>query len=167
MFNVFIGLGSNLGNRTENCLAAIEHLSNFTIIKSVSSFYETQPVGNEDQPRFINAVAKVNTLLSPLNLLNSLKTVENQLGRERNEKWGPRTIDLDILIYEDFVLDSQELTIPHKELINRRFMMEPLCEIEPWLEHPTLNKTMSTILKELDDDREVVIVGNFYENNSQ
>lgn len=165
MFNVFIGLGSNLGNRTENCLAAIEHLSDFTIIKSVSSFYETEPVGNEDQPRFINAVAKVNTLLSPLNLLNSLKTIEGQLGREKNERWGPRTIDLDILIYEDFVLDSQELTIPHKELINRRFMMEPLCEIEPWLEHPTLNKTMSTILKELQDDREVVIVGNFYKNN--
>ncbi len=167
MFNVFIGLGSNLGNRTENCLAAIEHLSSFTIIKAVSSFYETEPVGNEDQPRFINAVAKVNTLLSPLNLLNSLKAVENQLGRERNEKWGPRTIDLDILIYEDFMLDSQELTIPHKELVKRRFMLEPLCEIEPWLEHPTLNKTMSTILKGLVDERKVVIVGNFYENNQQ
>ncbi len=167
MFNVFIGLGSNLGNRTENCLAAIEYLSNFTIIKAVSSFYETEPVGNEDQPKFINAVAKVNTLLSPLNLLNSLKAVESQLGRERSEKWGPRTIDLDILIYEDFMLDSQELTIPHKELVKRRFMLEPLCEIEPWLEHPTLNKTMSTILKGLVDEREVVIVGNFYENNQQ
>jgi len=167
MFNVFIGLGSNLGNRTENCLAAIEHLSDFTIIKAVSSFYETEPVGNIDQPRFINAVAKVNTLLSPLHLLNSLKTIENQLGRERNEKWAPRTIDLDILVYEDFMLDSQELTIPHKELVNRRFMLEPLCEIEPWLEHPALNKTMSTILKELKDDKEVVIVGNFYEKNPQ
>lgn len=167
MFNVFIGLGSNLGNRTENCLTAIERLSDFTIIKSVSSFYETQPVGNEDQPKFINGVAKVNTLLSPLNLLNSLKGLENQLGRERNQRWGPRTIDLDILIYEDFIIDSQELTIPHKELINRRFMLEPLCEIEPWLEHPVLKKTMSTILKELNDDREVVIVGNLYENNSQ
>ncbi len=167
MFNVFIGIGSNLGNRTENCLLAIELLSNFTIIKSVSSFYETEPVGNEDQPKFINAVAKVNTLLSPLNLLNSLKEVENQLGRERNEKWGPRTIDLDILIYEDFVLDSQEITIPHKDLNKRRFVLEPLCEIEPWLEHPGLKKTMSNILKNLVDEREVVIVGNFYENNQQ
>ena len=165
MFNVFIGLGSNLGNRTENCLLAIELLSNFTIIKSVSSFYETEPVGNEDQPKFINAVAKLNTLLSPLNLLNSLKEVENQLGRERNEKWGPRTIDLDILIYEDFLLDSQEITIPHKDLNKRRFVLEPLCEIEPWLEHPGLKMTMSNILKNLEDEREVVIVGNFYEND--
>ena len=167
MFNVFIGLGSNLGNRTENCLKAIELLSDFTIIKSVSSFYETDPVGNEDQPKFINAVAKVSTLLSPLNLLTSLKTIEKQLGREKNERWGPRTIDLDILIYEDFVLESQELTIPHKELLNRRFVLEPLCEIEPWLEHPVEKKTLSTILKGLEDDGSVVAVGRFYENNPQ
>lgn len=167
MFNVFIGLGSNLGNRTENCLEAIELLSDFTIIKSVSSFYETKPVGNEDQPKFINAVAKVNTLLSPLNLLTSLKTVEKQLGRETTDRWGPRTMDLDILIYEDFVLESQELTIPHKELLNRRFVLEPLCEIEPWLEHPIEKKTISTIFKELEDDGSVVIVGSFYKNNPQ
>lgn len=167
MFNAFICIGSNLGKRTENCLAAIELISNFTVIKSVSSFYETEPVGIEDQPKFINAVAKVSTLLSPLNLLKSLKSVELQLGRERNERMGPRTIDLDILTYEDFVLESQELTIPHKELHIRRFALEPLCEIEPWLEHPVIKKTMSIILKELEDEREVVLVGNFYENNPQ
>ena len=148
MFNAYIGIGSNLGNRTENCIAALEEISNFTIIKSVSSFYETEPLGVEDQPEFINAVAKVSTLLSPLNLLNSLKEVEKQLGRDRTERWGPRVIDLDLLIYEDFVLESQELTIPHKELHKRRFVLEPLSEIEPWLEHPVLKKTMSTILKE-------------------
>lgn len=162
MFNVFVGVGSNLGNRTENCIAALESLSNFTVIKTVSSFYETQPDGNEDQPKFINAVAKVTTLLSPLHLLNSLKSIENQMGRERTERWGPRIIDLDILLYEDFVLESQELTIPHKNLHRRRFVLEPLCEIEPWLEHPGLKKTVSVLLKGLDDNREVKVVGNFY-----
>ena len=167
MFNVFIGIGSNLGKRTENCLAALESLSNFTIIKSVSSFYETQPVGNEDQPEFINAVAKVSTLLSPLNLLISLKGIENQMGRERTERWGPRTIDLDILLYEDFVLESQELTIPHKHLHKRRFVLEPLCEIEPWVEHPVLKQTASMLLKALEDEREVKMVGNFYTVDQQ
>ena len=167
MFNAYIGIGSNLGNRTENCIAALEEISNFTIIKSVSSFYETEPLGVEDQPEFINAVAKVSTLLSPLNLLNSLKEVEKQLGRDRTERWGPRVIDLDLLIYEDFVLESQELTIPHKELHKRRFVLEPLSEIEPWLEHPVLKKTMSTILKELEDKRSVTLVGNFYTVDQQ
>ena len=167
MFNAFIGIGSNIGNRTENCLEAIELVSNFTVIKSVSSFYETEPVGNEDQPKFINAVAKVSTLLSPLNLLNSLKSIENQMGRERAERWGPRTIDLDILFYEDFILESQELTIPHKHLHRRRFVLEPLCEIEPRLEHPVLKQTVSKLLKNLDDTRKVTMVGNFYTVNQQ
>lgn len=167
MFNVFIGIGSNLGNRTENCLAALEAISNFTIIKTVSSFYETEPVGNEDQPMFINAVAKVNTLLSPLTLLNSLKSIENQMGRERTERWGPRTIDLDLLFYEDFVLESQELTLPHKHLHKRKFVLEPICEIEPWLEHPVLKQSVSTLLKNLEDGREVNKVGNFYTVDQQ
>ncbi|MGI9534962.1 MAG: 2-amino-4-hydroxy-6-hydroxymethyldihydropteridine diphosphokinase [Thermodesulfobacteriota bacterium] len=162
MFNVFIGIGSNLGNRTENCIAALESISAFTIIKTVSSFYETEPVGNEDQPKFINAVAKVNTLLSPLTLLNSLKTIENQMGRERSERWGPRTIDLDILFYEDFVLESQELTIPHKHLHKRKFVLEPICEIEPWLEHPVSKQSVSRLLKNLEDERGVNKIGNFY-----
>lgn len=167
MFIVFIGLGSNVGNRTQNCLNALELISNFTVIKAVSSFYETHPVGKEDQPSFINAVAKVSTLLSPLNLLNSLKLVERQMGREKKEKWGPRLIDLDILFYEDFVLDYQELTLPHPELHTRRFVLEPLCEIEPWLEHPILGNTVEALLGKLKDDRRVVRVGQFYTINSQ
>ena len=167
MFNAFIGVGSNLGNRTENCLKALESISNFTEIKAVSSFYETEPVGNEDQPKFINAVAKVSTLLSPLFLLNSLKSIENQMGRERSERWGPRIIDLDILFYEDFVLKSQELTVPHKHLHKRKFVLEPLCEIEPWLEHPILKQTVSKLLKNIDDKREVKKVGNFYTVDQQ
>ena len=167
MFNVFIGVGSNLGNRTENCLKALESVSDFTVIKAVSSFYETEPVGNEDQPKFINAVAKVSTLLSPLYLLNSLKTIENQMGRERTQRWGPRIIDLDILFYEDFVLESQELTVPHKHLHERKFVLEPLCEIEPWLEHPVLKQTVSKLLKNLDDTRKVNKVGNFYTVDQQ
>ena len=162
MFNAYIGIGSNLGNRTENCIAALDAISNFIVIESVSSFYETDPKGVEDQPKFINAVAKVSTLLSPLNLLNSLKEVERQLGREKKERWGPRVIDLDLLLYEDFILDSQELTLPHKELHRRRFVLEPLYEIEPWLEHPVLKQTVSTILKNLEDEKEVTLVGNFY-----
>ena len=167
MFNVFISIGSNLGNRTENCLAALESMSNFTIIKNVSSFYETEPVGNEDQHKFINVVAKVSTLLSHFKLLNSLKTIEKKMGREGGEKWGPRIIDLDILFYENFVLESQELTIPHKYLHRRRFVLEPLCEIEPWFEHPVLKQTVSKLLKNLNDKREVKMIGKFYTVNQQ
>lgn len=167
MFNVFIGIGSNLGNRTENCLTALESISNFSIIEAASSFYETEPVGNEDQPKFINVVIKVKTLLSHLELLNSLKTTEKQMGRKRSEKWGPRIVDLDILFYENLVLQSQELTIPHKHLHRRGFVLEPLCEIEPWFEHPVLKQTVSTLLKNLNDKREVKMVGKFYTVDQQ
>ena len=166
-FNVFIGIGSNIGSRTQNCLDAIERISDFTVIEEVSSFYETEPVGNENQPKFINAVAKVNTMHSPLSLLNYLKTVEKKMGRNKTMRWTPRIIDLDILLYEDFVLKSQELTIPHAHLHLRRFVLEPLCELDPMLIHPELEMKLSEILNELEDDREVTKIGKFYTKNSQ
>ncbi len=161
MFSVFIGIGSNLENRTENCLKALRSISEFSTIKTVSSFYETKPVGRENQPDFINAVAKVSTQLSSDDLLTSLKAVEKQMGRKDGKRWEPRIIDLDILFYENFVIESLELTIPHKELHRRRFVLEPLCEIAPYFEHPILKQTVSKLLKNLEDGKEVKIIGNF------
>lgn len=166
-FNVFIGIGSNIGSRTKNCLDAIDHISDFTVIDQVSSFYETEPVGNENQPNFINAVAKVSTMHSPPNLLNYLKSVERNMGRNETMRWTPRIIDLDILLYEDFILKLQELTIPHAHLHLRRFVLEPLCEFNPLLVHPVLERNLSEILDELEDERKVVKIGTFYTKNPQ
>ena len=167
MFTVFIGIGSNIGNRIQNCLDAIDYITDFTIVEEVSSFYETEPVGNENQPEFINAVAKVSTMHSPLHLLNYLKAVEKKMGRNKTMRWTPRIIDLDILLYEDFKLNSQELVIPHSQLHQRKFVLEPLCELDSSIEHPILNQKISTILDELEDEREVVKIGKFYTENPQ
>ncbi len=155
MFNVYIGIGSNLGNRIENCLNALKAISEFTTINTVSSFYETEPVGSEGQPRFINAVAKVKTTLSHHKLLDSLKTTERHMGRRSSRRWAPRIIDLDVLFYENLVMETKKLTIPHKELHKRKFVLKPLCEIEPDLEHPVLRQTVSRLLTNLKDNKEV------------
>lgn len=162
MFNVYIGIGSNLGNKIENCLNALKAISEFTAIKMVSSFYETDPVGREDQPKFINAVARVKTTLSHHKLLDSLKTVERQMGRKNGRRWVPRIIDLDVLFYENLVMESEKLTIPHKELHKRKFVLKPLCEIEPDLEHPVLRQTVSKMLTNLKDNKKVKKINQLY-----
>jgi 2-amino-4-hydroxy-6-hydroxymethyldihydropteridine diphosphokinase len=144
----YIALGSNLGDREHNLRAAIEMLrqADGVRVRSVSSFYETEPVGYTEQPAFINAAAEVMTALSPMELLRLCQDIENRLGRVRTVKWGPRTADLDILLYGDAVMDTPELKIPHPLMHERRFVLEPLAEVAPGAVHPVTGMTISQLL---------------------
>ena len=128
---VLIGIGSNLGSPQENCKKAISllyELESISILKQ-SSFYQSEPIGKKNQPWFVNAAIEIQTTLSPESLLKTLLSIEQQMGRTRSEKWGPRVIDLDILDYEGRMINSKSLTLPHPEMLNRRFVLEPLSEI--------------------------------------
>ncbi len=145
-----IGIGSNLGDRQDNCLKALEMLkSQGLIIKKISSFYETKPWGVKEQPIFINLAIEVETAFSPDELLCTLKNIENTMGRKQTIRWGPRVIDLDILFYGDEIIDTEELQIPHRHLHERDFVLIPLNEISPDKVHPILKKTVREIKEEL------------------
>jgi 2-amino-4-hydroxy-6-hydroxymethyldihydropteridine diphosphokinase len=145
---VYIGIGSNLGNRGKNCSRAIRLLEKKGIVvRQRSSLYETVPWGVRDQPRFLNMVIEVETELSPQELLALLKNVEIEVGREKSVRWGPRTIDLDILLYDDITLNEDSLTIPHPYLHERDFVLTPLCEIAPDVKHPLLHLRMRELLQ--------------------
>ena len=146
-----IGLGSNLGDREANLRQALEHLAQTpdTAVVRASSLYDTEPVGVEEQPHFLNAVAQLETQLSPHQLLWNLKLIERRLGRVRSQRWGPRTLDLDLLLYEDLVLDEDDLQIPHPELAKRSFVLVPLVELDPLLVHPATGETMLALLQKL------------------
>lgn len=135
---VFLGLGSNLGERRENVLAAIRRLAACPGIRveKVSSLYETEPFGYKEQADFINAVVQIATDLSPLELLRSCQRIEAGLGRKREIHWGPRSIDIDILLFDDVEVQTAELTLPHPYLAQRRFVLLPLAELT---EAPLLN----------------------------
>ena len=137
----FIALGSNLGDRNANLLATLQALQDRPgiVVKQTSSFYETEPVGGPPgQGLYLNAAARVETQLSPRQLLQALLDIEAQLGRQRQERFGPRTIDLDLLLFDDQVIDEENLTIPHPRLQERLFVLEPLAEIAPKAVHPIL-----------------------------
>ncbi|BCS82229.1 2-amino-4-hydroxy-6-hydroxymethyldihydropteridine diphosphokinase [Anaerocellum diazotrophicum] len=150
---VFLGLGSNLGNRHKNIQKAIEHLKDKVRIEKVSSIIETQPYGFVDQPKFLNCVLKGTTLLLPFELLEFVLEIENKMGRIRLFKWGPRNIDIDILFYDDCVIDTEKLKIPHPELHKRLFVLEPLCEIEKDFIHPVLKKSVYELYTQLISSR--------------
>ncbi len=144
---VYLSLGANLGDRLANLRLALTRLQTLARLEEVSSLYETQPQGVSDQPLFLNAVCRVSTGLEPQALLRFLKNVERETGRQPGgERWGPRPIDLDILLYDDRVLDAPELTVPHPRLAERAFVLVPLCELAPELRHPLLAKTMKELL---------------------
>ena len=147
----YLGLGANLGNREENIKNAISRLSSDPdiLIKTRSSMIETKPYGNIDQPDFINSVIEIDTDITAENLLSKCITIENELGRKRNDKWGPRTIDIDILFYNDQIINSQKLTIPHPDLHNRKFVLHSLNEICPDFIHPVIKKKIKEIYLEL------------------
>ena len=128
---IFLGLGSNLGDRENNIASALSSLAIHPQIQlcQTSSLYQTAPVGYLDQPDFLNAVVSLRTKLLPLELLDVCQAVEQQLGRVRTEKWGPRTIDIDLLVYHDLVCHSDRLTLPHPRLKERCFVLVPLAEI--------------------------------------
>ncbi|MCX7792956.1 MAG: 2-amino-4-hydroxy-6-hydroxymethyldihydropteridine diphosphokinase [Thermodesulfovibrionales bacterium] len=144
---VYIGIGSNLGNREENCLRAIRLMEGRGIrVLKRSSLYETEPWGVTDQPLFINMVIEAETDLKPEELLSELKSIECIMGRVETIKWGPRIIDLDILFYNDLILKSPELKIPHPYIQERSFVLKPLSEIAPDLEHPILKKRIRELV---------------------
>ena len=126
-----IALGSNIGNPKENLDLALALLKEATDVKKVSSYYITKPVGYEEQPDFLNAVCIIETELPAMELLNMLHGIEKAMGRERTVKWGPRTLDLDIIQYGSLLSKSEELTLPHPRAHERKFVLEPWHEIQP------------------------------------
>ena len=139
----YIALGSNLGDKEKNLRRALLLLTQQGVeVVRVSSFLSTEPYGVTDQPQFLNAVACVRTSLAPLALLDVLLATELAMGRVRLRHWGERNIDLDLLLYEDVVLDTPRLHLPHPDMQNRDFVLLPLAEIAPELKHPTLQKTI-------------------------
>lgn len=147
---VYIGIGSNLGDRKENCLRAIELLQKREIIVTKrSSLYETEPWGVKDQPLFLNMAIEIKTGLNPAELLKILKDIEREVGREESFKWGPRIIDLDILLFDNIILKTDNLEIPHPLMHERDFVLRPLCEIAPDIKHPILKLSMHELMQQL------------------
>ncbi|MEH7093582.1 2-amino-4-hydroxy-6-hydroxymethyldihydropteridine diphosphokinase [Neobacillus vireti] len=149
----FIALGSNIGNRYDNIVSAINRLKSYPAIQLVnlSSVYETDPVGYEDQDVFLNMVIKVQTNLSAMELLEICLKIELELGRKREIKWGPRTIDLDILTFNQENIESEKLTIPHPRIVERAFVLVPLVEIDSNLRITGVDKPLNILLDELPD----------------
>jgi len=141
---VYLGIGSNLGERQTNLMEAIRLLDEDEecMIERISSFIETKPVGGVEQDDFLNGALCIRTLRTPMELLELIEKIETALKRERLIHWGPRTIDLDILFYDDEMIQTERLTIPHPEMTNREFVLVPLSEIAPWVKHPALNETV-------------------------
>lgn len=152
---VIIGLGTNIGNRQHNLRAALDRISKYIEIEKTSSIYETQPVDYEHQTWFLNMVVQGTTEIPPNKLLAMLQETESAMGRKPTISKGPRIIDLDILFYSDEVLSSKNLTIPHPEIQNRRFVLMPLSEISPGFLHPKLNKTIKNMLNNFKHDQQV------------
>lgn len=140
--SVYLALGSNLGDRRENLRQAVASLSPQMVVKAKSRVYETPPWGVEDQPMFLNQAIKVETYLDPEPLIKHIKRLENALGRRESFQNGPRSIDIDILFYDDLVLDTPALTLPHPRLHERAFVLLPMLDIAPDLVHPVTQKTI-------------------------
>jgi 2-amino-4-hydroxy-6-hydroxymethyldihydropteridine diphosphokinase len=149
----YIALGSNLGDRAQTLSSALDRLGRFGVVTARSSVYETEPVGFQNQPAFLNAVVALETDLEPLPLLHVLLAVEREFGRDRSQAVvnGPRTLDLDLLVMGNCVVYGAELTLPHPALTRRRFVLAPLAEIAPLLPHPQLKQTMAELLASLPD----------------
>ena len=143
----YVALGSNLGDKEANLRKALELLKERGVeVVKTSSFICTEPYGVTDQPQFLNGVCEVRTSLVPLALLHTLLEIEQEMGRVRLRHWGERNIDLDLLLYEDVVMDTPQLKLPHPDMQNRDFVLLPLAEIAPELVHPTLQKTISELV---------------------
>jgi 2-amino-4-hydroxy-6-hydroxymethyldihydropteridine diphosphokinase len=157
---VYISVGSNIGNKMDYCRKGIVELTRNNISKliKISNFYLTEPVGLTDQDWFLNSVVKIATHLEPEDLFHLMKQIEIQIGRKENSiRYGPRILDLDILLYNDRIVDTPMLKIPHPEMHKRRFVLKPFCDIDRDKVHPILNRDMAYLLNTLDDRGQKVI----------
>ena len=148
----YIALGSNLGDKEANLGLGVEGLRSTRgcRVEAVSDFLVTAPYGGVEQDDFLNGAMKIRTLLTPHELLERLHEIEQEAKRERVVRWGPRTLDLDILLYDDLILDEEELHIPHIEMYKRDFVLKPLCQIAPYARHPVYNRTAAELLADLE-----------------
>lgn len=154
---VYAGLGSNRGNKSDNIKKALDmlNMADNASVLAVSSLYETEPEGYEDQDWFLNAAAKLKTTLSPVDLLKLFKEIEQAIGRHKSVRWGPREIDLDLLLYDELSFESPDLVIPHPRMHQRAFVLAPLAEIAKDVLHPVLDKTIGILLAELQTAKSV------------
>ena len=148
----YIALGANLGDKEANLRLGVEALraTKGCQVLAVSDFLVTEPYGGVEQDDFLNGAMKIRTLLTPHELLERLHEIEQEAKRERVVRWGPRTLDLDILLYDDLILDEEELHIPHIEMYKRDFVLKPLCQIAPYVRHPVYNRTAAELLAALE-----------------
>lgn len=150
----YISVGSNLGQKVDNCRSGIAALtrSGNTRLVDQSLLYRTEPVDYLDQEWFVNCVVKIETDLDPLSLLDILKSIERAAGRIKDTiRFGPRILDLDIILYDDMVMNTPTLTVPHPRMHKRRFVLRPICDIDPAINHPVLHRTMESLLADLDE----------------
>ena len=156
----YISVGSNLGAKLENCRSGIAALirSGNTRLVDQSPIYRTEPVDYLDQKWFVNCVVKIETDLDPLSLLNILKSIERAAGRVKDTiRFGPRILDLDIILFDDLVLDSPMFKVPHPRMHKRRFVLKPICDIDPCIDHPVLHRTMESLLEDLDEKGQRIV----------
>ncbi len=156
----YISIGSNIGDKLLNCQKGIAALtkSGRSVITGQSGYYKTEPVDYTDQDWFVNSAVKIETALDPFQLFSELKAIEKETGRtEGRIKYGPRILDLDIIFYDDIVINSSKLIIPHPEMHKRRFVLKPICDIDSKLVHPVLKMDMQYLLNNLDDKHQRVI----------
>jgi 2-amino-4-hydroxy-6-hydroxymethyldihydropteridine diphosphokinase len=146
---VYLSLGANVGDRAGHIREAITRLGSVGCVVAVSSFYETEPVEFTDQAWFLNLAVALETTEMPNPLMTALLSIEQEMGRQRTREKGPRTIDIDILLFGDLIMDSQKLTIPHPAMQHRRFVLEPLAEIAPEARHPVIGKTVRELFAAL------------------
>ena len=160
MHQAFVSVGSNLGDKIENCHKGIDGLladGESVLVKS-SSFYRTSPVDYEDQDWFVNLVVKIKTALDPFDLLDKIQDIEKAIGRKAGTvRFGPRILDLDIIFFDDQVIQTDILEIPHPRMHKRRFVLKPICDIEPSMVHPVLGKDMRSLLDGLKDTEQKIV----------
>ena len=164
MSKVLVGVGSNLGDREFLIRKAVEAMRDLprTLVVRVSSLYDTDPVGDVDQPAFLNAVVWLESTLEPRELLWQLLQIEKRMGRVRTQRWGPRPIDLDLLFYDDEAIDEPDLTVPHPEAHRRAFVLLPLLELDPDFVHPSTGESIKKLIKRLPPNPPVRKAGRFW-----